>query len=98
VKGHFGRVGYGRVEQTSRHAKQPWQGAAPVKTAGAFSPWGAMAQEGNVHEYCDGARDGVNDVSAGERLLFFSSYWNAGGRTGFNREVSPTVMILPIGM
>lgn len=64
--------------------RQPWQGAAPVKKAGGFSPWGIMALDGNVHEYTDSAKDGVNDMrvtdgSRCEALLFFSSYWNCGG-------------------
>jgi hypothetical protein len=59
-------------------ANQPWQGAAPVKMAGGFSPWGVMGLDGNVHEYSESARDGVNDMSKDERLLFFSSYWNDG--------------------
>lgn len=61
-------------------AKQPWQGAAPVTMAGGLSPWGAMGLDGNVHEFSDTEYDGVNDrvasITYGDRMCFFSAYYN----------------------
>lgn len=89
------------IWQEGNEVNQPWQGAAPVTMAGGLSPWGAMALDGNVHEYTDTAYDGVNDMTSAyfsgqERLLFFSSYWDflvgwEGGLAGESKGIAESI-------
>ena len=49
-------------------------GPADIDNAGGLSPWGTMAQGGNVWEWMETAYDGINNI-AGESREFRSGLW-----------------------
>ena len=51
-----------------------WQGAVEVKLAGGPSPYGTIAQNGNVNEILETANDGVND-DVRELLMLRGGWW-----------------------
>ena len=52
------------------------QGPADITSAGGLSPWGTMAQGGNVYEWNETAYDGINNIVGESRALRGGSWDN----------------------
>jgi sulfatase modifying factor 1 len=65
------------------------QGPADITNAGGLSPFGTMAQDGNVFEWMETARDGIND-SASENRGDRSLSWFY-GRGAFGSDILTNV-------
>jgi hypothetical protein len=73
------------------NAHRDWRGAVDVHLAGGTSPYGTVAQSGNVNEFLETAHDGVND-STSELLMLRGGWWYRPAsvlRQGGGDNVSP---------
>jgi len=68
----------GTDSNTAVYAQSASQGPSNVTEAGGLSPWGTMAQNGNVYEWMETAYDGVND-DVGENRDIRGGYWASDG-------------------
>ncbi len=76
--GVAGGTGSDTAVYTAFQPSQP--GPADIGNAGGLSPYGTMAQGGNVYELVESAADGLNDAES-EFRTFRGGYWNIVERT-----------------
>jgi hypothetical protein len=62
-----GSVDSGTADNTAVYGG--FRSPADVDQAGGLSPWGTMAQDGNVYEWHETAADGINDTAGENRAL-----------------------------
>ena len=67
-------VASGTAAGTAVYNSQP--GPADITSAGGLSPWGTMAQGGNVYEWNETAYDGINNIVGETRELRGGSWDN----------------------
>jgi hypothetical protein len=73
-------VSGGTISGTAVYGQGFYDGPADVTNAGGLNAHGVMAMGGNVNEWIETARDGVNDVTTEGRFLLGGSWSNLSSR------------------
>ena len=87
-------VASGTDENTAVYNHSFFTGPADVTNAGGLSPYGTMAQGGNVFEWMETAFDGINNEAGESRELRGGSWYNYDSTVSINLETRYRLSII----